>query len=196
MTAPKKKAPAKAPAKKSAPKRVRTPAKPKTKAQRRTAQPGYAAAAVLRGQILELRTLGRTIAQIAEQVNRAPSVVHGHLTKALEELDHEQHEQASRHRALAYNRLERILAKAMLKAAAGDLKAMREATRIIQAQARLMGFEAPIKHASTDPSGEHERAPPGTWTLPMRPDVTIEDWQAQAEAVWAQQQKREAEALS
>lgn len=196
MTAPKKKATTKPPAKKPATKRVRNPAKPRTKAQRRTAQPGYAAAAILRGQILELRTLGRTIAQIAEQVQRSPSVVHGHLTKALEELDSEQHEQASRYRALAYNRLERLLAKAMLKGAAGDLKAIREATRLIQAQARLMGFEAPIKHATTDPSGEHERAPPGTWTLPMRPDVSIEDWQAQAEAVWAQQQQREAEAQS
>ena len=46
-------------------------AKPKTTQQRRQAQPGYAATMQLRAQILELRTLGRTIPQIAEQVGRA-----------------------------------------------------------------------------------------------------------------------------
>lgn len=60
-------------------------AKPKTKTtqQRRQAQPGYAATMQLRAQILELRTLGRTIPQIAEQVGRAVSTVHEHLTRAL-----------------------------------------------------------------------------------------------------------------
>lgn len=160
---------------------------------RRTSQPRYAAAAALRAQILELRTLGRTIQQIAEAVHRAPSVVHTHLKHALEELDAEQQDKATKLRALAYNRLERILAKVILKAAAGDLKAAREATRLIQAQARLMGFDAPIKTASTDPTGEFS-APPGTWTLPARPDATIEQWQQAAEAVWLAQQQREAEA--
>lgn len=170
-------------------------AKTATKRTRRTAQPAYAAAAKLRLQILDLRTLGRTIEQIAEAVGRSKSVVHGHLQHALEELDGDQREQASKYRALAYARLERLLAKAMLKGANGDLKAMREATRLIQAQARLMGFDAPVKLANTDPTGEHERAAPGTYVLPMAPNVTIEQWQAEAEAIWQQQQKRDAEAL-
>lgn len=160
------------------------------KRDRRTRQPAYAAAAVLRGQILELRTLGQTIEQIAQKVGRAPSVVHGHLKHALEELDAEHHDKAAKLRSLAYNRLERLLSKAMLKGAAGDLKAMREAQRLIMAQARLMGFDAPIKHASTNPDG-NEPAAPGTWTLPMRPTVTIQDWQAQAEVAWQAQQLRE-----
>lgn len=188
MAAKKTTKPAATPPAKKAAKKAAKPAA--TKRDRRTAQPSYAAAAALRGQILELRTLGRTIAQIGEAVNRAPSVVHGHLKRALEDLDEEQRAQAGQYRALAYNRLERLLAKAMLKGAAGDLKAMRECQRLIALQARLMGFDAPIKHATTDPTGEHERAP-GTWTLPMRQDVSIEDWQAQAEKVWEAQQARD-----
>lgn len=88
-----------------------------TTRDRRTSQPKYAEAAALRSQILELRTLGRTLSEISQAVGRSISVVHGHLTNALRELDEEQHEQASRYRALSYNRLERLLAKAMLKGA-------------------------------------------------------------------------------
>lgn len=179
-------------AKKATPAARKPPAK-RVKRDRRTSQPRYAAAAALRSQILELRTLGRTIAQIGEAVNRAPSVVHGHLKHALEELDAEHQDKATKLRALAYNRLERMLARVILKAANGDLKAVREATRLIQAQARLLGFDAPLKTAATDPTGEFA-APPGTWTLPARPDASIEQWQQEAEAVWQAQRQREAEA--
>ena len=175
-------------------------AKPKTKTtqQRRQAQPGYAATMQLRAQILELRTLGRTIPQIAEQVGRAVSTVHEHLTRALEELNAEQQEKAGQLQSLAYNRLERMLARAMLKAVTGDLKAMREATRLIQAQARLMGWGMPAARNPETGEGfgvDGAGAPPGHWTLPMRPNTTIEAWAAEAEAAWQAQQAREAEAL-
>lgn len=186
---------AKKAAKKAATKKAAT--KKTTTQQRRQAQPGYAATLQLRAQILELRTLGRTIPQIAEQVDRSVSTVHGHLTRALEELNAEQQEKAGQLQSLAYNRLERMLARAMLKAVTGDLKAMREATRLIQAQARLMGWGMP---AARNPEtgtgfGDGATTPPGQWTLPMRPDTTIEQWAAEAEAAWQAQQQREAEAL-
>lgn len=161
------------------------------KRKRQTRQPRYAEAAVLRGRILELRVLGRTIAQISDEVKRAPSVVHAHLQNALDELNEEHKEKTERFRALSIARLEKLLAKAILLGASGNLKAMHQAQRLIMAQARLMGTEAPIKHATTDPTGEHERAAPGTWTLPMRQDVPIQDWQAQAERVWQEQQARD-----
>ena len=173
-------------------------AKPKTTQQRRQAQPGYAATMQLRAQILELRTLGRTIPQIAEQVNRAVSTVHEHLTRALEELNAEQQEKAGQLQSLAYNRLERMLARAMLKAVTGDLKAMREATRLIQAQARLMGWGLPPARNPETGEGfgvDGAGAPPGHWTLPMRPTTTIEAWAQEAEAAWQAQQAREAESL-
>lgn len=173
-------------------------AKPKTTQQRRQAQPGYAATMQLRAQILELRTLGRTIPQIAEQVGRAASTVHEHLTRALEELNAEQQEKAGQLQSLAYNRLERMLARAMLKAVTGDLKAMREATRLIQAQARLMGWGLPPARNPETGEGfgvDGAGAPPGHWTLPMRPNTTIEAWAQEAEAAWQAQQAREAESL-
>ena len=180
------------------PRATRAPSKrAKTTQQRRQAQPGYAATVQLRAQILELRTLGRTIPQIAEQVGRAVSTVHEHLTRALEELNAEQQEKAGQLQSLAYNRLERMLARAMLKAVTGDLKAMREATRLIQAQARLMGWGMPAARnpETGEPFGDTTGAPPGHWTLPMRPNTSIEAWAQEAEAAWQAQQAREAEAL-
>lgn len=173
--------------------RKTTAAKPRSARDRRTSQPRYAAAAKLRGQILELRTLGRTIAQIAEAVNRAPSVVHTHLKHALEELDAEQTEQTGRLRSLAYNRLERLLAKAMLKGVTGDLKAMNQAAKLIQAQARLMGWGVVnTKNPETGETfGDGAGAAPGGWLLPATPDVSIEAWQAAAERVYQDQQARE-----
>lgn len=180
-----------------------TPGASAPPARRRNRKASVAVSAVLRGRILELRTQGLTIQQIGKEVKRSPSVVHGHLQAALHSLDQEHLDKANGLRALAYNRLERLLASAMAQAlpsattddkgktsiVPGDLKAMREAARLIQTQARVMGFDAPIKTAATDPTGEFT-APPGTWTLPARPEASIEEWQAAAQAVWDQQQKR------
>jgi len=170
-------------------------AKPRAKRSRRTAQPRYAAAAKIRAQVLELRTLGLTIAQIAERVGRAPSVVHTHLKHALEEMDAEQREQSDRMRALAFGRLEKVLARAMLGAIKGDVKCMREVQRCILAQARLMGWMIPAaRNPETGvPLGDGDTgAGPGRWTLPGRPDVDLVKWQEQAEAVWEAQQQRNA----
>lgn len=169
------------------------PAKPR---DRRTSQPRYAEAALLRSQILELRTLGLTLEQIAQRVNRAKSVVHTHLQNALGELDQEQREASDKLRALAYARLEKILARAMLGAVKGDVKCMREAQRLIAAQQRLMGWGtlAKVNPETGEPLGDGTGLPPGHWTLPMRPAVSIEQWQAEAEKSWQDQLKREAQA--
>lgn len=169
------------------------PAKPKR--NRQTAQPAYAAAAAIRAQVLDLRILGLSLDEIGARVGRSRSVVHTHLKNALAEIDGEQKDKATQYRALAYARLERLLKKAMLLGASGNLKAMHEAQRLIMGQARIMGFDAPIKHAQTDPTGDFERAP-GAWTLPARPDATIEQWQAEAARVWEEQKRREQANLS
>jgi hypothetical protein len=148
-------------------------------------------------RILELRTLGQTLEQIGRdpQVGLSKSNVKKHLDTLLDQLAHEQDDLVKRYKALAYARLEKLLAKAMLLALGGNLKATHQAMLLIQTQARIIGFDAPIKHANTDPDGNMAPVPPGAWTLPMRPTVSIEDWQAQAEAVWMEQKRRDEEAL-
>ena len=176
------------------PAKTKPAAKPRAKPKnRKTAQPAYAAAAAIRARVLELRIEGKTLEEIGAVVKRSRSVVHTHLKNALAEVDQDQQGKAVQYKALAYARLERLLAKVMTMGTGGDLKAIHEAQRLIMAQARIMGFDAPIKHATTDPSGEFERAP-GTYTLPARPDATIEQWQAEAARVWEDQKKREQQA--
>ncbi|QZI85807.1 terminase small subunit [Stenotrophomonas phage Suso] len=169
------------------------PAKPGAKRSRRTAQPRYAEAAQLRSEILAYRTLGLTLDEIAARVNRSKSVVHTHLTHALQELDEEQKEASDRLRALAYARLEKVLARAMLGAIKGDVKCMREVQRLIGQQGRLMGWGnfAKVNPETGVPLGEGgDGVPPGHWTLPMRPTVDLGAWQEQAEKVWHEQQAR------
>lgn len=173
------------------------PAKPAAKRSRRTAQPRYAEAAKIRGEILAYRTIGLTLDEIAQRVNRSKSVVHTHLQNALQELDEEQKEASDRLRALAYARLEKVLARAMLGALKGDVKCMREVQRLIGQQGRLMGWMLPpkVNPETGVPLGEgSDGVAPGQWTLPMRPDVDLTAWQAQAEVVWQEQQKRAGEA--
>lgn len=53
---------------------------------------------------------------------------------------------------------------------------IRRALNIIQLRARLLGLEAPVKHASTDPTGEEERQVP--YAFPVPPTMDPAAWQA------------------
>lgn len=55
---------------------------------------------------------------------------------------------------------------------------IKRALNIIQLRARLLGLEAPVKHASTDPTGEEERQVP--YAFPLPPGLSIEEWQKAA----------------
>ncbi len=149
-------------------------------------------AAIRDARILELRVLGQTLEQIGGDalVQLAKSNVKKHLDRLLKRMAEDQGEQAQRLKALAYARLERLLAKAMLLGCSGNLKAMLQAQRLIMSQAQLMGYASPVKVAATDPTGEFASVPPGTYVLPSRPDATIEDWSGEARKVWEAQQQR------
>lgn len=52
---------------------------------------------------------------------------------------------------------------------------LRRALNIIALRGRLLGLEAPIKHAHTNPEGTEER-PPGSYVFPVAPGVTVDEW--------------------
>lgn len=52
---------------------------------------------------------------------------------------------------------------------------LKRALDIIKTRARLLGLEAPVKHAHTDPSGEEERAVPVAFPVP--PQLDPAEWQ-------------------
>lgn len=53
---------------------------------------------------------------------------------------------------------------------------LKRALDIIKVRARLLGLEAPVKHAHTDPTGEEERAVPVAFPVPPQLDPAA--WQA------------------
>lgn len=53
---------------------------------------------------------------------------------------------------------------------------LKRALDIIKTRSRLLGLEAPVKHAHTDPTGEEERAVPVAFPVP--PQLDPEAWQA------------------
>jgi len=63
-------------------------------------------------QILELKKRGLTLAAIGERVGLAPSTVHQHIKKALEELNEKGHENIDRWRRLESERLEVVIREA------------------------------------------------------------------------------------
>lgn len=53
---------------------------------------------------------------------------------------------------------------------------VRQLLNVMKHRGRLLGLEAPVKHAATDPTGEEERQVP--YAFPVPPNMTPEAWQA------------------
>lgn len=56
---------------------------------------------------------------------------------------------------------------------------VKRAESLIRARARLLGLEAPVKVANTNPDGSEER-PPGAYVLALPPTMDLAAWQAAA----------------
>jgi len=59
---------------------------------------------------------------------------------------------------------------------------------VIRLRARLLGLEAPVKHAATDPTGEEERTPVA---FPVPPALDPAQWQAFAAKAMAQGESKD-----
>lgn len=143
-----------------------------------------------RREVLALRVGGASMAEIAQALNLSKSTVHGHITKALNELAKADLDGTARYRALNMQRLDKLLMGIWPAARSGtDVKATREARNIIIAQNRLLGLEAPVKVAHTDPTGEFERSP-ADWIMPMPPERDPHQWAAETSRMLAEREVR------
>ena len=161
---------------------------------------------------MALRVQGKSVGEIALALELSKSTVHGHITRALDELAEADRDSTARFRSLNLQRLDGLLS-ALWPHATGtievrktivakdgttttttfttiDVKAAREARQVIVAQNRLLGLEAPIKVAHTDPTGEIERSP-HDWVMPVPPERNPHEW---AEETRQMLQGREAQA--
>ena len=137
-----------------------------------------------RRECLALRVGGASIAEIGHALNLSKSTVHGHVKRALDDLAKADLDATARYRALNMQRLDKLLMAVWTSATSGkpDAKIVREARQLIMAQARLLGLEAPVKHAYTDPTGEHERRPQD-WIQPILPERDPHEWAAETQAM-------------
>lgn len=149
-----------------------------------------------RAEILALRIGGASMGEIARVLNLSKSTVSGHINKALAEAAKLNTESADRLRALQTQRLDTLLKGIWTKATNGtDPKLTREARYIIMAQAKLLGLEAPIKIAHTDPTGNEERSP-ADWIMPMPPELDAQTWATQTQAMLRERQAKAENAVA
>ena len=107
-----------------------------------------------RRRALELRKAGASYEQIAESLGyRSKSGAHDAVTGALRDMLREPAEQV---RTLELSRLDDILMSIWTRVRAGEVAAIDRALRLAERRARLLGLDAPVKVAPTDPSGEVE----------------------------------------
>ncbi|OED40295.1 hypothetical protein ACH42_17210 [Endozoicomonas sp. (ex Bugula neritina AB1)] len=126
----------------------------------------------LRRKSLELRTLGLSYQQIADQLGCSKSAAHKAVLHSLKEIADETKSLAKLNMALDLQRLDWIIREAMKLALKGDLQAMDRIMKAIDRRAKIYGFEAPQKIAHTTPDGEEQAQ--GVVVLPS--PMELEHW--------------------
>ncbi|AMO58243.1 hypothetical protein GZ77_21175 [Endozoicomonas montiporae] len=126
----------------------------------------------LRRKALDLRTIGLSYQQIADQLGVSKSAAHRAVVKSLEALQEETKKLAKLNKTLDLQRLELIIREAMKLSLKGDLQAMDRVMKAIDRRAKIYGFEAPQKISQTTPEGEEIQQ--GVVVVPSPMD--LEDW--------------------
>ncbi|MCW5664033.1 MAG: hypothetical protein KIT35_09380 [Piscinibacter sp.] len=106
---------------------------------------------------IALRCAGLSYASIATKLGIGRSQAHELVRKGLDDARHQVAAHADELRVLELSRLDGLLAKVYPKAARGDLQAVDRVLKIGERRAKLLGLDAPVRHAL---QGGEEGAPP------------------------------------
>lgn len=129
-----------------------------------------------RDQVMALRVSGLSMGAIAERLRMSKSTVKKQIDASLQALAEQDADNAGRYRALTSMRYDRLLAAVWDMATRGSLNHVREARAILEAHAKLLGLNAPVKVAATDPEGK----PMATqFWVPVPADISMAQWLAQ-----------------
>lgn len=127
-------------------------------------------------QVLELRKAGASYRAIARQVGISEAYAHRLVHEQLSKLAEKTGDDATAVRHLELARLDEMLLGVWPQARKGHHQAVASALRIMERRAKVVGIDAPVKHAHTDPTGNEERAFPVAFPVP--PTLDPEAWQA------------------
>ena len=123
-------------------------------------------AAERRARVVKLRRGGRTFTEIGQEMGITKQAAHNAYKAALRHLCDEMVEDAKQLRAMECNRLDRLLRAWWSRALDGNERAAEIVLRIHDRRAKLLGIDAPVKVAPTDPTGDRPyEQPPAPATL-------------------------------
>ncbi len=132
-------------------------------------------AAERRARALQLRKEGASFNDIGAELGMSRSAAHKTVQRGLAELTRLAEGEADELRAMELARLDALLNAVWPAATDGDLPAVDRALKIGERRARLLGLDAPVKHASTNPDGDEDRPPLGYLVMPEEID-DVEEW--------------------
>lgn len=124
---------------------------------------------------LELRKAGATFEQIGKSLGIRKQSAHELVAKALKEAETKTAETAAQVKALELMRLDDLLKGLWPAASKGNPQSVEKALKVMERRAKLLGLDAPTKHAHTDPTGEEERGYPVAFPVP--PHLDPDAWQ-------------------
>lgn len=111
----------------------------------RATRAGILTRAQRRNRVLELRAAGLTEQQIAEQLGMTQGAVSKIINKALRSWAESDGRNIEMVRAQKLFELDQLKKAIWARAIQGELAAVREATKIIQAQSKISGADAPVR---------------------------------------------------
>ena len=129
---------------------------------------------------LELRRMGKGYVEIATALDISKSQAHRLVQDGLEDAREQVESSAVELKAEEVSRLDAMLAGLWPDARKGHLGSIDRVLRIMERRAKLLGLDAPTKHATTDPTGEIERQGM-MWIVP--PEMPLDEWTRAAQAL-------------
>lgn len=129
---------------------------------------------------LELRRMGKGYVEIGAALGIGKSQAHRLVQAGLEDARAQVEGSASELKAEEVSRLDAMLAGLWPEARKGHLGAIDRVLRIMERRSKLLGLDAPTKHAATDPTGEIERQS-ALWIVP--PEMPLDEWTRAAQAL-------------
>lgn len=127
-------------------------------------------------QAVELRRAGRSYREIACQVGIGVASAHRLVGAAIAEARTTVQEDVVELRALELSRLDGLLGTLWPKARQGDLQAVDRVLRIMERRAKLLGLDAPVKVARTNPAGDEDERDVASYVVPVPATMTLDEW--------------------
>ena len=127
-------------------------------------------------QAVELRRSGRSYREIARQVGIGVASAHRLVAGAMADVRSAVAEDIVELRALELSRLDGLTVALWPKARRGELPAVDRVLKIMERRAKLLGLDAPVKVARTNPAGTEDEGDGTRYIVPVPAQMSLDEW--------------------